>query len=59
MMASRANARRGSSQGKFVFDARYVRAQANEAIRSFFGPLSGVVNAARGTSGSERSRTKS
>lgn len=58
-MASRAKTRRSSSQGKFVVDVRYVRTQANEAIRSFFGPLSGVVNAARGTSMGERGRTKS
>ena len=58
-MASHAKMRRSSSSGKFVFDLRYVRIQAGEAIHSFFAPLSGVVSAARGTTDSRKGQAKS
>jgi hypothetical protein len=50
MMASRAKGQRSSDSSKFMLDLHYVRAQANEAIRNFFEPLSGLLRAALGTS---------
>ena len=38
----------GSSTGKILVDRKFLRAQAREAVETFFAPLAGVYAAAKG-----------